>query len=69
MGTATVQTKELSTGMVGGLHYGHSRYAYLGSQYKDGKSPHNGYSRCTDQGTGETEETVRGFHFPELTKQ
>ncbi|CAI9570946.1 unnamed protein product [Staurois parvus] len=36
MGTAGVQTWELSTGMVGTLHNGHSRCTDLGTQHRDG---------------------------------
>ncbi|CAI9587838.1 unnamed protein product [Staurois parvus] len=39
MGTAGVQTHELSTGMVGTPHNGHSRCIDLGIQYRDCGNP------------------------------
>ncbi|CAI9623134.1 unnamed protein product [Staurois parvus] len=39
MGTAGVQTKELSTGMVGTPHNEHSRCTDPGTQHRDGGNP------------------------------
>ncbi|CAI9612735.1 unnamed protein product [Staurois parvus] len=39
MGTAGVQTRELSTGMVGTPHNGHSGCTDPGTQHRDGGNP------------------------------
>ncbi|CAI9591732.1 unnamed protein product [Staurois parvus] len=39
MGTASIQTQELSIGMVGTPHNGHSRCTDPGTQQKDGWNP------------------------------
>ncbi|CAI9535217.1 unnamed protein product [Staurois parvus] len=39
MGTAGVQTRELSTGIVGTPHKGHSRCTDPGTQHRDGVNP------------------------------
>ncbi|CAI9585412.1 unnamed protein product [Staurois parvus] len=39
MGTTGVQTQELSTGMVGTPHNGHSRRTDPGIQHRDGGNP------------------------------
>ncbi|CAI9605943.1 unnamed protein product, partial [Staurois parvus] len=51
MGTAGVQTRELSTGMVGTPHNGHSGGTDPGTRHRDGGTPHNGHSGGTDPGT------------------
>ncbi|CAI9585407.1 unnamed protein product [Staurois parvus] len=39
MGTVDVQTRELSTGIMGTPHNGHSRCTDLGTQHRDGGNP------------------------------
>ncbi|CAI9543479.1 unnamed protein product [Staurois parvus] len=51
MGTAGVQIQELSIGMVGTPHNGHSRCADPELSTGMVRTPHNGHSRCTDPRT------------------
>ncbi|CAI9578256.1 unnamed protein product [Staurois parvus] len=51
MGTAGVQTRELSTGMVGPLIMGTAGVQTRELSTGMAETPHNGHSGCTDPGT------------------